>query len=326
MTGDITPISQLGRRMPTAGRLRAGRKSDKGQPEKLTCWRATSHDEQAIRQIAAHYGGTPQQWNDSKVAEGQWEVLTETAEMPIVLPPDPLGNTPIYELWSGGGCQRRCDGVTCETTQQGPDGSEPCEVDCLCLAEGALACQPKTRLSVILPEVRFAGVWRIDTSSWNAARELPGMVDMIHTLQAQAGGIPRGAVALEQRLYKQKQADGKVKTLKPIVPVLRVMHSPDEIASGRASVGALHSGHDEPVGAPAIDAGAVDDDEVVDGEVVEPVDLEPLEKVLAQAAEAGIDVDGAAAREHAANSVEHRDAVIARLFDRIAALDEGGGS
>lgn len=324
MPGDVTPISQLGRRMPTAGRLRAGRKGDRGQPEKLNRWRATSHDEQAIRQIAARYGGEPQQWNDPKVAEGQWEVLTEAAELPIVLPPDPLGGTPIYEMWSGGGCQRRCDGVTCETTQQGPDGAEPAEVDCICAREGALACQPKTRLSVILPEVRFAGVWRIDTSSWNAARELPGMVDMVQALQAQAGGLSRGVVALEER----KSVSGG-QTRRFMVPVVRNTHSPDEIASGEASLGALHSGREHPAERPALGAGYADDvndDGMGFRDAVDVVDLAPLETVIAQAKEAGIDVDETAAREHAAHSVEHRDAVVSRLFDSVAASDEGDAS
>jgi hypothetical protein len=231
--------------MPVAGRLRTGETNDKGQPQKLSCWRATSHDRTAIEQIAGQHGGTPQEWGK----EGQWEVVTETDEIPIVLPPDPLGGTPIYELWSAGGCQRRCDGVMCATTQPGPDGSEPVDVDCVCEREQALSCEPTTRLSVILPEVRFAGVWRIDTRSWFAAWELPGMVDMVQGLQQQAGGLSRGVVAIEQRT---KVVQGQTRHF--TVPVVRNTHSPDEIVSGRAALGAMHDGAGGDPGAPEVDA------------------------------------------------------------------------
>lgn len=290
------PITQLGRRMPTAGRLRAGRKGRKGQPEKLTVWRATSHDRQAIEQIAARYGGTPQPWQDPGVAAGQWEVTTEASELPIVLPPDPLGGSPIYELWSGGGCQRRCDGVTCSTVVAGPDGGEPGEVDCLCAAKGVLECQVVTRLNVLLPEVRFGGAWRVDTHSWHAARELPGMVDMVQQLQDAAGGMPRGVIALESR----KSTSGG-QTRQFVVPVIRTGYSPDQITSGHATVGALDGPASDTAGAlgagsapatpseePPADAGELVDEpagdtptpdadpDVEDAEVVDdgqPVDL-----------------------------------------------------
>lgn len=280
------PIAQLGRRMPTAGRLRAGKKGGKGQPQKLDTWRATSHDREAVEQIAAIYGGAVREWNDPKVAAGQYEVVTDAREVRIVLPPDPLGDTPIYELWSGGGCQRRCDGVTCQTTVQGPDGGEPGEVDCICAHKGVLECVVKTRLSVVLPDVKFAGIWRVDTNSEHAAHELPGMVEMISQLIG-SGRLPYAMLALEQR-----QKPGK----KFAVPVLRIPSTVEELMSGRGQAGALasggppaaeieakyadrawlsdedyHAGNGHPISADEPDASMIaePDGEVVDGEVVD---------------------------------------------------------
>src|SRR5690606_27647641 len=112
-------------------------------------------------------------------------------------PPDPLGGTPIYELWGGKGCERRCDGITASTWQRGPEGPEEVEQDCLCVAEGRLSCDVKTRLSVILPEIRFAGTWRLETKSEMAAEELPGMVDFIRSLQDR--GLPYATLSIAAR-------------------------------------------------------------------------------------------------------------------------------
>lgn len=225
----IVPTRDLQRRLPEAGRLRFGVKTAKAM-KAIETWRATSHDEQAIRQLADAYGGTPQPWEGAPTP-GQWEVITEANELRVVLPPDPLGGTPIYEQWSGGGCQRRCDGVDCEIITQGPDGLEPQQVPCICSVNEEMACDPRLRLSVVLPDVRFAGVWRLETKSWNAVAEIPGMVDLIQSLQDR--GLTRALMALEQR----KQVKGG-KTRHFIIPVLRVADSLDAIASGAMQVGA----------------------------------------------------------------------------------------
>lgn len=265
-TRPIVPVSQLAPRIPDAGRLRFGRKVKSGgkeRPQAIATWRLTSHDEEAIRQLAAIYGGTPQPWTDAPTP-GQWEVFTEASELRVVLPPDPLGGTPIYELWSGGGCQRRCDGVMCQTIVTGPDGGELADVPCICSEKGVLACAVKTRLSVVLPEVKFAGVWRLDSGSWNVAHEFPGMVAMIQQLQAR--GMTRALLGLEHR---KVVTAGQTKRF--IMPTLRVGVSPDAMLEGAASVAALSSGPVAPAPPAAqleASTGLPDDDDVVDGELV----------------------------------------------------------
>ena len=71
-------------------------------------------------------------------------------------------------------CIRRCDGETCTLTTAGYSDM----VDCMCAAENKMECVPKTRLNVILPEIKFGGVWLLTTNSWNAAKELPAMEQM----------------------------------------------------------------------------------------------------------------------------------------------------
>lgn len=260
----IVPLANLTGRLPEAGRLRTGvqapTRSGKTAPKSIPTWRATSHDERAIRELAEIYGGTPEPWTDAPTP-GQWEVITESAELNVVLPPDPLGGTPLYELWSGGGCRRRCDGVVCQTPIQGPDGTEQSEVPCMCSAAGKMLCTPHTRLSVILPDVRFGGTWRYESAtSWNVMQELPGMVGLIQSLQGH--GLTRALLAIEQRKSAQ--------TKKPFtVPVLRVAQSLEAIASGRAQVATIDA-------APRLVEleAPVQDDEVVDAVVVDRDDPE----------------------------------------------------
>lgn len=237
MSRAIVPTSQLQRRLPEAGRIRTGVKkrtsNGKERPAAIPEFRFTSHDQQALAQIAEMYGGEVRPWSDPKAAGGQHEVITEASEIRVVLPPDPLGGTPVYEQWGGGGCERRCNGVDCTILQQGPDGLEPTEVPCLCDARGEMACNVITRLTVILPEVRFAGVWRLDTKSWNAAQELPGMVDMVQQIQS-TGGLAYATLTLKQR---RSVAGGQTRNF--IVPMLGIPQTVEQLAAGQARLGSL---------------------------------------------------------------------------------------
>lgn len=231
MSRPIVPTAQLQRRLPELGRIRTGQKTERAM-KALSTFRFTSSDRTALGQIAELYGGTVRPWEDPKANPGQFEVVTEAAEIHVALPPDPLGGTPVYELWGGGGCERRCDGTTCETWVKGPEGPEPSDCPCICQAKGELACDPKTRLNVLLPNVRGIGTWRLETKSWNAAMELPGMVDLIQSLQSR--GITRATLRLE---HKQSMQAGVKR--KFIVPVLGLDETVEALVAGEASVGAL---------------------------------------------------------------------------------------
>ena len=147
----MSPIIDLQRRLVEVGRIRMGRKEG-NRPVKLSTWRLTSRDQARLEAAAALYGGTVQPWAER---EGEHELIVATDELPILLLP---GQTlsQWHELWSGGGCQRRCDGER----EVLSDGS------CLCDAEeGDRKCKPTTRLSVMLPDVPGLGCWRLDRKS-----------------------------------------------------------------------------------------------------------------------------------------------------------------
>lgn len=307
MSRPVVPIANLHRRLPEAGRLRTGvqakTRSGKTAPKAIQTWRMTSHDQEAIEQVAAIYGGTPQPWSGAPTP-GQWEVVTEAAELSIVLPPDPLGGTPVYEAWSGGGCQRRCDGVTCQTPTSGPDGTELTDVPCMCVAKGEMVCTPHTRLSVILPDVRFGGTWRYESAtSWNVAQELPGMVDLIQSLQER--GLTRALLAIEHR---KSVSAGQTK--KFTIPVLRVADSLNQLAAGAARVTALPSAEvpqiesgagkverpaspapaDGSIPSPGAPPPADPDDEIVDAEIIDDEDRPAYSRDDLDAMLANVDV------------------------------------
>jgi len=239
----ITPTRDMNRRLAEHGRIRIGVKATtrggREHPASIETFRFTSSDHEAVNALAMLYGGVVKPWEDGRV-KGQLEVVTDADTIRIVLPPDPLGGSPIYELWSAGGCARRCDGETCATPQRTPDGMEWMDGPCLCLAADRQDCKVTTRLNVILPEIRFGGVWRLDTHSWNAAQELPGMVDLILGLQTH--GLTVARLAIRPRVTV---VAGQTKKFN--VPTLLVDESIEAIASGEARLrGQIGSAQEAP--------------------------------------------------------------------------------
>lgn len=214
----ITPIADFGR-APEQGRIRYGIRT-KGIPRSISKFRFTSSDLTALEQISQLYGGTVEPWE-----KGQSEVITSVSEIPVVLPPDPLSG-PIYEFWQGATCKRRCDGVLASIPTSTPQGADLLDVPCICAEKETLECKAVTRLKVILPEIRFAGVWRLECKGWYGANELPAMVHTVEQLQGR--GMYRAFLALEQRTKPSK---------KFIVPVIRLQDSVNHILNMAREVG-----------------------------------------------------------------------------------------
>lgn len=208
------PILDLQRRLRQAGRIRIGQqvavKGGKTRPAKLDTFRLTSQDENAIRAAAGMFGGTVNKWTDAPVGE-QWEVITEASVMPVVVPPAATAFSQWYEAWSGGGCTRRCDGVT-ELISDSP---------CLCVNEDERTCKPHSRVNVILRDLPGVGVWRLDTSGYYAATELAGTIEVIMAAATRGQLLP-AVLRLEQRQVKRPGEPTK----KFAVPVLDIEMTP----------------------------------------------------------------------------------------------------
>ena len=204
------PILTLLHRVHELGRIRFGKKGDKGQPQKLTTFRFTSFDKSAIEQAARLWGGMVIPCTEKEL-QGQWEVTTSTSEIPFYA--SPAQPSQYMESWSGGGCQRRCDGCT-ELLSGEP---------CLCQSSGEEICKPTTRLPVVLPDLPGVGVWRIESKGWSAAAELLPTFEMLQRL-AMGREHVEAILALEARTGKT-EINGKVTTTKFVVPVVRVPHT-----------------------------------------------------------------------------------------------------
>lgn len=261
----IQPLSDIETRAPEAGRIRLGIKSGRAM-KSLDNFRFTSPFKDCIEAIADQYGGEVRAWSDPKASpNNQWEVLTNANQIEVFLPPSPVNTW--YELYSGSGLLRRCDGAVCQIpTQTGPNVWEPVDSPCVCTAKNVMECSPHTRLKVLLPNVPFRGTWRLETKGWNALKELPGMAELITQLNA-SGSMVRVALGIEKR--SQMRPSGKRNF---VTPTLTMLDSPNQILSGAATVRGLSA--PAPALPPTLDVSplvvALDrPDDIIDAEVVE---------------------------------------------------------
>lgn len=203
------------------GRLRTGvvaKSNGKVRPKRSETWIVTSQSEDYIRAAADAWGGDVERWKPQGNGAEQWRVITGAATLDAILPPgDPVSQA--YELWSRGGCQRRCDGVSDDITR----------LPCLCVKEfgqdfGARddipdgkACKATTRLNVILPALPDLGVFRAETHSYYAAMEIVATVDTVRGLVGAQSMVPI-RLRIEQRT---RIARGQTKQYSVIVVELR---------------------------------------------------------------------------------------------------------
>lgn len=219
-------IIDLQRRIMEAGRIRIGQQipagNGKTRPAKLDTFRLTSADKVRIDQAATLYGGKVAEW--TAPAGKQWEVVTEATALDVIVPPSDMAFSQAYEVWSAGGCQRRCNGEF-EQISDGP---------CLCDPENR-ECEIHTRLSVMLRDLPGLGVWRIDTQGYYAAVELGGAVQVIAAAAGRGVLLP-ARLMLQQRSVIRRGPDGKPQTRPFAVPVLDVEVTPRELLGGMTGV------------------------------------------------------------------------------------------
>jgi hypothetical protein len=196
------------------GRLRTGY-TQGNRPVRSATWVVTSHSEEHVRRAAELWGGEPEQWQPLNSTISQWRVITAAPSIEaLITPGDPLNQ--YNEMWSKGGCQRRCDGETELLTRQ----------PCLCARQfgedwhtqpKGRVCSTTSRLNVMLPDLSGMGMWRAETHSFYAAQEWGGMVDMVL-----AGTNGQGFVPVTLRIEpRQVVREGATKKFPVVVVELR---------------------------------------------------------------------------------------------------------
>lgn len=207
-------LLNIQRRAAEHGRLRTGY-TQGNRPMRSATWVVTSHSEEHVRTAASLWGGEVEQWSPLNSTITQWRVITKAASIEaLITPGDPLSQ--YNEMWSAGGCQRRCDGQTEQLTRQ----------PCLCARQfgedwhtqpKGRVCSATSRFNVMLPDISGMGMWRAETHSFYAASEWGGMVDIIL-----AGTDGKGFVPVNLRIEpRQVVREGKTKKFPVVVVELR---------------------------------------------------------------------------------------------------------
>lgn len=275
------------RQIAESGRFRLGLTvtgaNGKTRPTRSETWIFTSPDQERVNAAAQLWGGTVEAWQPQGNGGKQWRVITKATSFDAILPPgDPLSQA--YEMWSKGGCVRRCDGVTEKLT-----GSH-----CPCLAEfgdtwfeqpKGKVCDSKTRLKVLVPDMPGLGSYRIETGSFYATDEIAGIVDFIRGAVGPNTLVPV-RVRIEQRT---RVAKGETKHFPVPVVELRGVTTGQILGTGRAGLLALGGGAPATNGLVAIGAVAEPRDWLVDVHDVETLD--DLRALGADARDAGV-MDG----------------------------------
>lgn len=196
----MSPILTLQRRLRRLGKIRLGevRETSRGtRPAALDKFRLTTAHREILDAAAERYGGTVGEWTDAPKGTGrQWELKTNADAMEVAILAGDVSLSQFLEMWSGGGCVRRCDGEIEQLSG----------LECMCpssiaerreLATKGKACKETTRLSVLLPELPDVGTWMLESHGYYAAVELGGIVDLL--TQVAAGRVVPGRLVIEHR-------------------------------------------------------------------------------------------------------------------------------
>ena len=200
-------IVSLQKRARRLGEIRLGTTKD-GHPVSLQTVRLTSVAKGLLVQAAELWGGKVEAWQPNERSSSRWSLITETSELPVVIPPQDADNISWYEHWGSGGLQRRCDGEQIVNRE----GDLPCVCD-----PDNRECNMVTRINLMLPDLPDVGVWLLSSTGWYAATELAMSMQLVIQTMQKTGLLPEATFAIEQREVKRP---GEA-TKKFVVPTLR---------------------------------------------------------------------------------------------------------
>lgn len=265
--------NRLRGRLPEIVRIRLGEKKTKKDrdkvktfPSALTTFRITSPSRRLITKAAELWGGEAQIWNDERLPAAFWQVTTEASALPCLLLPEQLNAfTQWFEMWTGAGCQRRCDGDT--EILSGKKCMCPFDLDERMAQAAELqprACKPVTRLNVMLPDLAHYGVARLESHGYNALAEIAATVQL-HAAAAAASPDVQFLPA-ELRIERRSVRRPGQATKNFVVPVVAIPELPAITAARRAALGkgaAELPGGSGAAGELAAGASETDEDEVI---------------------------------------------------------------
>jgi hypothetical protein len=239
----VSPLLDIQRRGQQIGRLRIGQlvPAEKGgtRPARLDTFRFTTQSRPTADAIASLYGGSVREWN------GEWEVITRESAISVTVPPRDQVVSQWYEMWTAGGCQRRCDsqfqqdGSPC-ACPHAEDPADEAQVAAAARERSRLAglktpqaCKPVTRISVMIPDLPGLGVFRLDTGSYYAATEIGDAAALMQMARDQGIFLP----AMLRIEHRSRVANGQTKKFP--VPVLEVLATFRQIATGALEAGGI---------------------------------------------------------------------------------------
>jgi hypothetical protein len=236
-------VLDIQRRGQQIGRLRIGQQvstgkkdkdgNDKMRPVRLNTFRFTTQSRPSADAIAALYGGEVREWN------GEFEVITRQSAIGVTVPPRDQVVSQWYEMWTAGGCQRRCDSQH-EQVSGGPclcphaaDPDDEVAASRAALERSVLASQnpPKacklvTRISVMIPDLPGLGVFRLDTGSYYAGVEIGDAAGLMQMARDKGVFLP----AVLRIEHRHRVVAGQTKKFP--VPVLEVLATFRDLATG----------------------------------------------------------------------------------------------
>lgn len=213
-TPSFLEMQKAGRQL---GELRFGTTTTtngKTRPVKLETWRFTTDSPRLAVKVAEYFGKEAKRVELANHKE-TFEIMTDVDSLKVIIPPGETAIDQWMEMWSGGGCARRCDGTT-EQISQKPCMCPANTAERVELGKRGKACKPTTRARVMLPYIDGLGVWRVASTGFHAAVELGG--DTMRLAEAQARGMNLPAVLW---LNKRKEIKGG-QTREYMVPCLDV--------------------------------------------------------------------------------------------------------
>lgn len=226
----------------TVARIRTGisviGKNGKQRPEKLTRFLITTESRHIAESVAATYGGEVQPYMPMlRDVQKGWQVLVEVDEIPVAVPANTQVVSQWWEIWSGGGLKRRCDGEVASSWEVDPDtgrgagesrGPCRCPADLMERANGAASgrtCRPSTRVNLILPDVPGTGMFMVESHGLYAAQEMGQVAELMGRASA-AGVVLPALLRLEQREGVRREGET---TNRFAVPVLQLLDTPRQL-------------------------------------------------------------------------------------------------